>query len=491
MLSRRDLLLLAGATAGSSLWPSLSLASKAEPLGESTLFFEPRHLTLWDTWVYFHGGKYYLYYLCAPMNKTRKAPAGKADGVGLAISKDGVHWEDRGRVLDVSKKTFCGSGAVWPALGPAGSQTRFIMNYSEWRGSEKSGRQTIFFAESHDLEHWTPLGTGSEFKQDTRWYERDGRWDNIWVVSRTGGGYFGYWAANPKDKKPGIGLGESLDGVKWNSLPPPVLIDVPVSPEISAIREWKGKYYALVSPPKAPVDLGNDTLIADSPFGPFRPSRKNRRLLAAHSSYFTRFIDTPDGLLVNHHSWVADARPEYHPKRAQMAPLKRAVWDEEGTLRLKWWEGNEKAKRTQVPIELSRGVTDKTPALLSAAFGKEDALVLEGMMSLPESPTIARGLYLQGSGNQGTAILVRPNGSVDYGSIQADGTQFEQKGSVDRELSFSDSVRFRLLRKGRLTEFYLDDFLMQCYCLPDIGTGRLGVIGWMDSFQKMNAWYCR
>jgi len=84
--------------------------------------------------------------------------------------------------------------------------------------------------------------------------------------------------------------------------------------------------------------------------------------------------------------------------------------------------------------------------------------VVEGVMVLPDSTSAPPfGLYLQGSGDAGTAFLVRTNGMVEYGLMSSEMAQFEKKGSVDRELTFRGSTRFRLIRKGRITEFYLDD----------------------------------
>src|SRR5690242_4959251 len=74
------------------------------------------------------------------------------------------------------------------------------------------------------------------------------------------------------------------------------------------------RYYALVGLDGVqPTFNGKDTFhpcattyIADSPFGPFLLSEKNTRILVGNASYFARFITTPDGVLVNHHSWETD-----------------------------------------------------------------------------------------------------------------------------------------------------------------------------------------
>ena len=444
---------------------------------------------MWDTWIYHHRNTFHLYYLTKAF--------GQLDGVGLAISRDGVTWLDRGKVIEkTADATWLGSGAVWPVMHSAGQEERFIMNFSEWRGDESLGRQTIFFAESSDLVHWTPLGASHEFRQDTRWYERNGRWDNIWPVSRPGGGYWGYWAATPKDRRVGFGFGASADGVSWQACEPALLDDVPWgmpeahSPEVAAVHRWQDKYYALAGlDDLEPFVLGNDfadfrpgqtTFIADSPAGPFVPAAKNRRLLVGNSSYFTRFVDTPDGVLVNHHSWeLRQGAPlNVDDDTVCMAPLKRAVWDDEGTLRLKWWERNEEAKARQVNLE---------SPLIETAFDLAETLIVEGVMSLTSSPI---GIYLQGTNGRGTGFLVRADGGVECGDIDDAGTGFERKGHVDRELALEHQAEFRLLRRGRLTEFYLNDYLMHCYCLPARGTGRIDLIGPAADFHDVQAWYC-
>ena len=55
-------------------------------------FFTPsRKGQIWDTWAYFHEGRYYLYYLAGTFNSWdghELAPC----GFGFAESKDGIAW---------------------------------------------------------------------------------------------------------------------------------------------------------------------------------------------------------------------------------------------------------------------------------------------------------------------------------------------------------------------------------------------------------------
>ena len=222
-----------------------------------TLFYKARSKrtgNMWDTWLYLHQGEYYLYYLA----KSR----GQWDNISMARSPDGVHWKEIGRVLSKGRGvTWMGTGSTWksPHFEKDG---KFFMNFSEWKGP----RQTIFFAESKDLVHWTRLGNEYEFVQDERWYEQNGRWDCIWTIPRPGGGLYGYWTATPKAETGGrFGFGETLDGITWKALPPPKVSGVGEG-EVGAIEKIGDKYYMMFGTGGLMV-----TLVAD------RPGRAVRR----------------------------------------------------------------------------------------------------------------------------------------------------------------------------------------------------------------------
>lgn len=227
-----------------------------------------------------------------------------------------------------------GTGSTWksPDFETDG---KFLMNFSEWKGL----RQTIFFAESTDLVHWTRLPNQYEFKQDTRWYQPDGRWDCIWTIPRSGDGLYGYWTATPKPETGGqFGFGKTADGISWEALEPPETPGVGGG-EVGAIEKIGNRYYMMFGTGGIMV-----TLVADKPEGPFQAAKRNFRLLSGHT-YFSRFFPTPDGVLVNHHSIAPDGQVYF-------GTLKEAVVDNEGTLRLGWWKGNEKMKHEPVEVKL-------------------------------------------------------------------------------------------------------------------------------------------
>lgn len=429
-----------------------------------TMFYRPRSRKtgrMWDTWVFLDKDTWYLFYL---------AKAGRNwDNFSLATSPDGVHWSERGRLLTKRPDTtWMGTGSTWRSPNFA-EDGKYQLNFSEWRGP----RQTIFFAESRDLLNWTRLGDDRAFVQDERWYERNGRWDCIWTIPRPEGGLYGYWTATPKKQTGGrFGFGRSADGVHWQALPPPKVRGVGGG-EVGAIARIGDRYYMMFG--HFPTMR---TLVADRPEGPFRLAAGNPVLLDKHT-YFSRFVHSPDGLLVCHHS-ISRNRGVF------FAPLKAALVDDEGTLRLGWWKGNEKMKHRAVEV-VGPG-EDKTIAVLGNTFKVAEGLIFEGTMLLPEAHGGRRGLYVECVGGGGAAILFDAAGKAEIGPIRPDGTGFKGEEKVNRQMAFARPARFRLLVKHSLIECYLDDVLVECYSLPRGASGRIGLIGGAKAFAELRAW---
>lgn len=415
---------------------------------------------MWDTWLYLDDNTFFLYYLAKSGTQW--------DNISMATSPDGVHWGEIGRVLFKREEvTWMGTGSTWKSPNFE-TDGKFQINFSEWEGP----RQTIFFAESTDLIHWTRLSNKYEFKQDTRWYELDGRWDCIYTIPRPGGGLYGYWTATPKPETDGrFGFGQTIDGVKWEALEPPKTYGVGGG-EAGAVEKIGDKYYMMFGTGGLMV-----TLIADKPEGPFHASKKNFHLLSGHT-YFSRFFPTPHGILVNHHSIARDGEVYF-------APLKQAVIDDDNTLRLGWWQSNEKMKHQAIGVNPPASTSgDDAITMLENVFDVDQGVILEGEFSLPN------GLYIQCQQEQGAAILISDDGTAELGQIEEDGSCFQSEKQVDREMSFGKPARFRLLLEHSLLEFYLDDILIECFSLPSKATGKIGIIrgGNMGSVTELRAW---
>jgi hypothetical protein len=455
--------------AGGKLWlngTDAYMVSAPPDTDNQAMFYAPKRPetgTMWDTWLYHHAGVYHLYYL---------ARAGREwDNISMATSTDGVHWKERGVILRKAEGvTWMGTGFTWRSPNHA-KDGKFQLNFSEWRG----GRQTIFFAESTNLLDWQRLGPEFEFKQDERWYKPKGCWDCIYPIAREEGGLFGYWTADPKERA-GVGFGWSLDGVRWEALEPPLFLGGAPHGEAGAVERIGNRYYLMLGAG------GMKTLVGEKPQGPFRPAAKNLTLLQGGPTYFSRFFPTnPDGLLVNHHAIAKNGR-------VHLGLLKRAAVDAEGTLRLAWWPGNDRLKHERIPIRLPPEASARSLTMLDNELPTDEGVILEGTLPPSGGETGERGLYVECRRHIGLAILVRPGGAVDFGSIQPDGSGFKRELSLNRDMKFPDTARFRLVLKNWLLEFYLDDILLDCYSLPARATGKVGVLGPLPPNSAFVGW---
>jgi hypothetical protein len=172
--------------------------------------YQPRQVAeMWDTWLYYHKDKHYLFYL----HKSEQE-SGAWDGMSIAVSEDGVHYQEVGPIIHKREDAvWLGTGSTWK------TEQGFVLNFSESRNDV----QNIFFAQSNDLLHWQILGDEFRSAPDARWYDDTpkGRWDCIWTIARPGGGFYGYLTARPWNKIRGmnyesIGMLESNDGLHWS-----------------------------------------------------------------------------------------------------------------------------------------------------------------------------------------------------------------------------------------------------------------------------------
>ena len=130
-------------------------------------------------------------------------------------------------------------------------------------------------------------------------------------------------------------------------------------------------------------------------------------------------------------------------------------------------------------------------ALLAHTFDVGMGVILEGLLTLPEAKGMRRrGLYIECGRGKGAAILVSAAGAVELGPIGTDGSGFKAEKKADRQIPFARPARFRLLLKGSLLEFYLDDVLIECFSLPADATGRIGTIapGRSDTVRITKVW---
>jgi hypothetical protein len=466
---------------------------------------------MWDTWLYHHEGKHHLFYIQKP------GPDAASDSIGVAISEDGVHFEELEPIIHRAKDaTKLGSGMVWRA------GKHFMLNFCEAR----QGVQEIFFAESNDLLHWRRL-PDEEYvcRADTRWYADSlqfakQRWDCIWVLPRDDApGFIGFLTAVSRNGPPGlrgtIGSVLSDDGRHFHAGPPAVEPGVWSDrvPPLGAVEKIGDRYYALLGVhPEMPLGArhapwllagegGMYVLVSDQQTGPYRLLADNPPLLGSrpiHYAYFGRFYRFENELLFNHHSVTRRLGFD-----GSFAPLKSVHSDDAGLLSLRWWPGNEVLKGPQRPspfadsilyglrpdqVSISQGRLQLSAeaggfAILPIEYDTARGVILEAevVTLASDAPLYGSGIFVEEEpvnrslpweGTCGTLLLSQSNGRLTVGPHNHYGfTPVD-----DKCLPFfpAESSRWRLLLRDVHVELYVDDELVQCYTLMDKATGRLG-----------------
>ncbi|MCX6872331.1 MAG: hypothetical protein NTW21_00755 [Verrucomicrobia bacterium] len=451
-------------------------AAAPDPLakGVQAGFYTPgRTGGIWDNWACYHEGKFYLYYVAGPPGKDDpRIPPGYLkdwNSFGLATSDDGVHWKEYGTIAKCREKTTMGSGHIWKSPNFAKDGT-WIMNYSEFFGEGEDYwshvpnfcGQNIIFLTSTDLLHWSKVDESLRFNVDVRWFDEKGRWDCMDVLPRADGSLYAYFTACPTPGKVAyktcwaVGCAESKDGLKWQVLPP---IAGDTAGEVGGIEMIGQKYYLTIGP----------GLIhrAERPEGPFLAQQKNPNLLGNDGDvYFSRFFHSaPGGPLVNHF---------YTNGTAYAAPFKAIEIDPEGTMRLKWWPGNDTLKEREVALALATNASDAAfVRLLEPAFNLEATYVVEGSLTLPENEDPS-GFFFDGGGGTGQAVLFTRQGTR-FGPARLDGVDPNTLPLLNRDLEFGPEVKVRLVMRKDMLETYMNDHLMT---LKRVNwNGRMGVIG--------------
>jgi len=468
------------------------------------MVYRPQRTSLWDVWMLYHNGEYHVYY----------GAAGKGEnGVGHAVSKDGVHWTETELAVDRTGK-WMGSGYVWRSPNFA-TDGKFQCNMSCF---PPQGGLGICFAESTQgpgtgwkVVHSQP-GVEKIFTVDKRWYTAQGpqmRWDCIAVMPPVNGKLYGYWSAKPKDGSYGFGFGESTDGINWKALPPPKVDwgkfsgSKPSHCELGDVQKASnGKYYALLNHSlKNGAGSRMIQLIADKPEGPFVAAQKNAGIMEG-DVHFARFLNAPDGLLIIQH--VMTKEPGHGKWGTYNAPIKKAVVDEEGIMRAGYWKGNENIKGEKAVLKSWKKINDQL-TIQEVTLDGTQGFVLEGTIDMPQKDTPEKdwpGLFLgcaEGPehAKRDTVIRVTPEGTSLIGTVKEDGSDFQPRdpramwfgpAEIDREMSFGKTAQYRLLMRHGMLEFYLDDILFHVRTLQKFANGKIGIVGAPNTVRDVQAW---
>ena len=449
------------------------------------MIYRPVTGSMWDPSVFWHDGTFYAIMMYNPDGHEGNAdffptwPDGLSATCGLlAVSEDGVHWQD-GWMVTPEPGRAEGNRFFKAFIGRV--RDRFVMNH----GVMGNGRQDILrFYESVDLHAWTSLGHSHP---DPRWYTPAGRWDHMYILPKEEGnpaaGFWGYPVATTlPELQRALGVMESPDGRAWTVLPPPDVEwgDVPTKDLEIGGCERIGDKYVIIGGQLHYVSDGYAmyTLLGDGPCGPFRPDTEAFRLCGTSSiaggwgvSFLASWCRGRDGeKLISNYISV--------PSGTWMLPLRTAVFTD-GHLRLGWWPDNDALKGET----LERGLGDITVegagahphavTWLPRAFDLRRGAIIEGTLSahaLGDCPAVG---FAFAEGN-GITMEIRLG-------IGAPDTRDTQVGRWNAVTGFScedvtgagcATVRgidngtdhpFRLLVRHEVMELYLDDLLVQTY----------------------------
>lgn len=484
-------------------WANALLLLSILAAGCGAIVYKPSVGRFKDGFVLWHRGQYHLF----SMYKTG-GDDNNFRNVWLATSADGVHWKDVGPVIKDAPFN------IW-AMAVHRVGDRFIMNHGSFG---RSGKQNVIrFWESRDLVHWTFMGFEADLTPDTRWYPPDSRLDCMSVVPVSEQGktrYYGY-ATGPG------GFLESADGIRWAGKKQPNLDWGPFGPpptpadegplEIGGCHKIGNRYYLLGGwfNTMGYTGYGVYTLVSKSPKGPFAVDAAAYRLCGNSRRWvalWARFCPTDKDLLINGYMYSGYS---YESGETWLPPLKRAVVDAGGHLRLGYWKGNdaihgpftdiEAAACNQVPtgggqedrrvtaagnrIELQAqpeqnslflGEVPRTVAVLETPVDCAKGIVVEGTVQATcrdrrlVAPTA--GFYLDEGEGSGTAILLQGQGQTQIGAMTlGEHGTFTAEDVIGAGCAAPAGITphvphtFRLLIRRNMFELYLDDLLVQTF----------------------------
>lgn len=498
------------------------------------MIYAPPYGRMWDPSVLWYGGTYSMF----AMHDEGKG----STNMWVAVSEDGVHWGNGAPVIRAAPFP------VWKMFIHR-CKDRFVLNHGSMSGLPGHHNDTLCFWESDDMLNWRYYGKPSDLTPDPRWYKIVGRCDHMYMIPKDeadpGRGYWGYVTATsaPSWPHPSIGMMESDDGRTWRWLPPPVFDwgnTPPQFMEVGGCEKIGGTYYLILGARYNYMGNGGYsmfTFVSDEPRGPFRPDREAFRL-CGNSHDLAEFGGTrgsigvqtlgcfgrgKDGelLLTNYTPTVWGDAGE----KIILTPLKKAVVDGRGHLRMGYWPGNEALKGERIRVDMShctrlqpaetdeahiikgsgtrlelkdkkvafqRGAGGGVVALMDTVFNLARGVILEGAMTVIDEGwgadthiiPVTAGFYVEERPGEGLALAMETYGITRMDSMTCrDGTlKFRCLDATGPGCATVGGIRagkktsFRLLVRHDLVELYLDDLLVQTFFFSATATGRLGFL---------------
>lgn len=235
---------------------------------------------------------YHLYYLQAPRALEDPELRHNMASVGYAVSYDLQDWTCRGTALTTGQPGSWDDYTIWTGSVIVRDSTAYMFYTGRCR-AEQGMVQRIGLAISKDLVHWERHPANPLVEVDTRWYEPQNpmRWEGqAWrdpyvIYSPDDDMYYMFLSARvntgPHDGRGVIGLARSNDLIAWEVLPPVNMPGDYAEMETPQIVHLNGRYYLLFCTAKHAASrlaasgtnnwYGTHYLVADKLTGPYYP----------------------------------------------------------------------------------------------------------------------------------------------------------------------------------------------------------------------------
>lgn len=321
------------------------------------MFFKPKEGCMWDPSVMYIKDRYYM---LSMYKHTTETPD---NFMYMAESEDGVHWKDCGAVLEDT------TGVC--KMFVYRTDDNIMINFGSFSEASRADNDTLRFYKTKDMHNWEYV---NKITPDGRWYNTKGRYDHMYVY-REGDTYYGYPVATPlPEYRSCFGLCTSRDGENWTAHKPPVIEWGDIPPinclEGGGMEKIGDKYYYIGGfvGYAGSYGYGLYTFVSDSPEGPFKPDKEAFRLCGFDRLEGRVFIQNlaafargKDELLISN---AVDAGGAYD---IWLLPLRKAVVDDMGHLRLAYWEQNDYVKGREIHVTPEKfHVSSKTPKIYGA-----------------------------------------------------------------------------------------------------------------------------
>lgn len=283
--------------------------------------YRPADRMLWDFWTQQRDGVTHLFHLQAPRDLADPELRHGLAQVGGAVSRDLVHWDDLGVVFAPGPAGSWDDRAIWTGSVMALRNGTYAMLYTGTATAEAGKVQRVGLARSRDLVHWQRHPGNPVIEADPRWYlganpasHGETAWRDPWLAHdpaapRGSDGYVAYITAQthdaPADRSGCIALARSPDLVHWTVGPPVAAPRTSFQMEVPQLWTDGRRAYLLFSAWRRwiPDDVGVPAvdgtfyMVAEHPDGDFR---FGGLLCGDHGDgtalpYAARIVDGPDG----------------------------------------------------------------------------------------------------------------------------------------------------------------------------------------------------